>query len=188
MGLIHWVSSHCIWIQLICLLRCSMNKEGVFGSLSVFKCEMKISPATPINKKSQPSAISGLQMWRLPKLRSSGCYHPPTPWWSLRSRKHAGSSHLPLLKVDKERGLAPESWSGCEGDECSEPRGLQLPIHRMLNSLTCYLLFDVQTACSFCCKLVYSLTSLPVSLEQFSWSYWDAVSPARSPKYSHQIK
>ena len=28
----------------------------------------------------------------------------------------------------------------------SEPKGLHLPIHRMLNSLTWYLIFDVQTA------------------------------------------
>ena len=31
-------------------------------------------------------------------------------------------------------------------NEFSESRGLHLPIHRMLNSLTWYLIFDVQTA------------------------------------------
>ena len=30
----------------------------------------------------------------------------------------------------------------------------------MLNSLTWHLIFDVQTVCSLCCKLVFSLTSL----------------------------
>ena len=39
-----------------------------------------------------------------------------------------------------------------------------LPIHRMLNSLAGYLIFDVQTACSLYCKHVCSLTSpLPPS-------------------------
>ena len=39
--------------------------------------------------------------------------------------------------------------------------------NRMLNSLTQYLIFDVQTACSLCYKLVYSLTSPPASLGRF---------------------
>ena len=84
--------------------------------------------------------------------------------------------------------IAPEGWAACEGSESSEPRGLHLPLHRMLNSLTWYLIFDDQTACSPCHKLAYSLTSPPASLEQFSQSYWDAVSQAQSPEHSHQIK
>ena len=44
--------------------------------------------------------------------------------------------------------------------------------HRMLNFvLTRYLIFDVQTAYSICCKLLCSLTSFPASLEQFSLRY-----------------
>ena len=35
---------------------------------------------------------------------------------------------------------------------------LHHPTHRMLDSLTCYLTFDEQTACSLRCKPVYSLT------------------------------
>ena len=89
-------------------------------------------------------------------------------------------------KVNKETGLASDSWGIHERNEFSEPRDLHLPIHRMLNSLTSSLV--VQTACSLCCKLIYSLTSPPASLEQFSQSYWDAVSWAQSPKHSHQIK
>ena len=58
----------------------------------------------------------------------------------------------------------------------------------MPTSLTWYLIFDVQTACSLCCKLVYSLTPPPAFLEQFSQRYWNAVSQAWSPKHSHQIK
>ena len=33
--------------------------------------------------------------------------------------------------------------------------------------LNLILIFDVQPACFLCCKLVYSLTSSPASLEQF---------------------
>ena len=63
-----------------------------------------------------------------------------------------------------------------ERNEFGEPRGLHLPILRMLNSLTWYLIFDVQTVCSLCCKLVCNLTSPCTSLEQFSQSYLDAES------------
>ena len=56
----------------------------------------------------------------------------------------------------------------------------------MLNSLTWYLIFVVQTACSLCCKLVY--TSSQASMEQFSQGHWEAVSWALSPKHSHQKK
>ena len=53
----------------------------------------------------------------------------------------------------------------------------------MPNSLTSYLIFDDQTVCFLCCKLVYGLTSPPASLEQFSQSYWDAISQAWSHKH-----
>ena len=55
----------------------------------------------------------------------------------------------------------------------------------MLNSLIWYLIFGVQTSCWLWCKLVYSLTTPPASMEQFSQSYRDAVPWALSPKYSH---
>ena len=80
-------------------------------------------------------------------------------------------------RMNKETGLAPDRWGAYERNEFSKSRGLHLPIGRMLNSLTWYLIFDVKTA-SLCCKLVYSLISLPASLEQFSQSSWDAVSLA----------
>ena len=140
-----------------------------------------------INKPeiSPPSVISGLQMWmRAPKTVIQQTLPPPT----MITEELGGCKKQPSaihLKVDRERGLAPESWGACERDEFSEPRGLHLPVHRMLNSLTWYLIFDVQTACSLCCKLVCILTSPPTSLEQFSQNYWDAVSWARNPKHSH---
>ena len=131
-----------------------------------------------INKQemSQPSAISGLQMW----MRAPWMLPPPTVIAEeLGECKKQGN---------KETGLIPDSWDSYERNEFNEPRGLHLPRHRMLNSLTWYLIFEVQTACSLCCKLVYNLTSPPASLEQFSQSYRDAVSQAQSPKNSHRIE
>ena len=114
---------------------------------------------------SQPSAISGLQMWmRAPKAQSSRCFH--LPWWLLRSWENTRSSHLaqlPLLKVNKEKGFGPDRWGTYENNEFREPRGLNLPTHPMLNCLIWYLIFDVQTACSLCCKFVCSLTPTPCS-------------------------
>ena len=77
------------------------------------------------------------------------------------------------MKKQGEQGnrTGPDSRGAKEKNEFSEPRGLHLPIHRMLNSLTCYLIFDLQAARSLCYKLVYSLTSPPASLEQFSQNY-----------------
>ena len=133
----------------------------------IWPCEMKISPAILINRKchSHQWFLASKCEWELPKLWSCGCCHPPQ--WLMRSWGYARS------KVNKETRLAPESWGAYERNELGEPRGLHLPIQRMLNSLTWSLIFDVQTACSLCCKLVYSLTSPPTSLEQLSQSYWD---------------
>ena len=86
-------------------------------------------------------------------------------------------------KVNKET----ENWGAYERTAFSEPRVLHLPLRRMLNSLIGCLLFDVQTACPFCCKLMYSLTSPPASLEQFSQSYWDAFTWAQIHKHPHEI-
>ena len=105
---------------------------------------------------------------------------PHGDWWGAVG----GSTRS---KVNTETGLAPDNWDAYETSEFSEPRDSHFPIHRRINSLTWYLVFDIQTGCSLCCKLVYSLTS-PASLEQFSQSCWDAVSWAWSPKHYHQIK
>ena len=142
---------------------------------------MKISPAILINKKcrSHHRFVASKYEWALPKLRSSRGCHPS--WGLLRSWGNARS------KVNNETGLAPDTWGAYERRELREPRGLHPPAHRMLNSLTWYLIFDVQTACSLCWKLVYNLTFPPASLEQFSQSFWDGVSQALSPKHSHQI-
>ena len=142
-----------------------------------------------INKQemSQPSAISGLQIsMKVSKTVIQGMLPPPA-WWLLRSWDNARSNYLPHFKVNKETGLATDSWGAYERNEFSESRGFHLPTNRKLTSLTWYLIFDVQTACSLCWKLVHSLTSPPASLKKFSQSYWDAVSRAWSPKHSHQI-
>ena len=72
-------------------------------------------------------------------------------------------------KKQGEQGnrIEPRQLGAHERNEFSEPRGLPPSIHRVLTSLTGYLVFDVQTACSLCCKLVYSLTPTTRS-EQFS--------------------
>ena len=93
----------------------------------------------------------------------------PSQWWLMRNQGNTRS------KVNKETGLAPDSWAAYERNEIREPRGLQVPIQRTLNSSTWYLTFDVQTAGSLCCKLTQHPTSPPDSLDQSSPSYWDAV-------------
>ena len=104
-------------------------------------------------KTSQPSVISGLQMWiRAPQTAVQGVLPPPPT---------EIAEELGECKKQGEQGdgWSPDSWGAYERNEFSEPRGLHLLIHRKVSSLTWYLIFDVQTACSLCYKLVYSLTS-----------------------------
>ena len=101
------------------------------AEIEVRKCEMKISPATLINKK-----------WhRHQRFQASKCQREipscnptwqmlPLPQWLLRSWRNARS------QVNKETGWAPDSWGARERNDFSESRGLHLPIYRVLNSLT----------------------------------------------------
>ena len=68
-------------------------------------CEMKISPAISVNKKchSHQWFLASKCNWGISKLTSRVCCHPPR--WLLRSWGSTRSSHLPLLKVNKETGL-----------------------------------------------------------------------------------
>ena len=135
-----------------------------------------------INKQemSLPSAISGLQMlngWGgergLLKLQSSRCYHTPSG-----GMQEAAICHIcPSLRRTRKQGLAQDSQGAYERNEFSESRGLHLPIQRMLNSLIWYLTLMFSLPAPFVAKL-YNLIPLPFSLEQFSQSYWDAVSRA----------
>ena len=90
---------------------------------------------------------------------SRGWWH--LPWGLLWSWDNARS------KVSQETGLAPDHWGALERNEFNEPRGLHLPLTRILNSLTWYVTFDIQTACSLCLKHIYILTSPPASLCSF---------------------
>ena len=140
---------------------------------------------------SQSSSISALQMWvRAPKTAIRQLPLPPTMIAGELGRTQAAAicHTCHSLRWTRKQDLAPDSWGANERNEFSEPRSLHLRIHRTLNFLTWCLIFDIQTACSLCCKPVYSLTATRNSSEQFSQSYWDTVSQAQSLKYSHQIK
>ena len=140
------------------------------------KCEMKISPAVLINKKCHwpPNVHEGSQNWD-----PADATAPHGDCWGARW-------------VQEARGTKKQDWPQIaevqmKGMNSVSP-GLHLLTHRRLNTWTWYLIFDLQRACSLCCKLVCRLTSPPASLEQFSQSYWDADSWAQNPKHSHQIK
>ena len=101
-----------------------------------------ISCHSNIQEMSQPSEMSGLQMW----MRASQTAMQqmlPFPLGTAEKLGDTGSSHLPLLQVNKEK---KEDWPQIaevhyERSSCSEPRGLHLPIPRMHHSLTWYLVF-----------------------------------------------
>ena len=115
-------------------------------------CEMKISPAISINKKChshQWFLVSSCE-GGLPKLVQGIL---PPPMVTAEELGDARSSHLLLLKVNRETGLAPDSWAAYGRIESSESRGLHLPRNRTLNSLTWYLIFDVQTVSPFAANL-----------------------------------
>ena len=135
---------------------------------------MKISHTMLMNRESHSHQLflASKCEWGLPKLQSRRCYHPHGDCW--------GAGGMQEARWTRKQDLAPGSWSAYEGNEFSEPRGLHLPIHRILTSLTWYLIFDVQTAGSLGGKLVHSLTSPLASLEQLSQSHWDAISWAQA--------
>ena len=116
---------------------------------------------------SQLSVISGLQMWmRAPKTEIQQIL-PLTMMTAEELWGKARSSHLPLLKVNKERDLAPESWEANEMNDFSEPRGLHLPTHRMLNSLTWYLILMFILPAVFVINLYVAQFFLPPSWSSF---------------------
>ena len=101
---------------------------------------------------SQPSVVSGLQKWmREPQTVIRWKMPPPT----------VIAEELGECKKQGEEGnrIGPR-YLRCIWKEWIQWAQRPAPLQRMLNSLTCYLVFDVQTTCSLCHKLVYSLTSL----------------------------
>ena len=89
---------------------------------------------------SQPSVISGFQMWmRAPKTVIQRML--PYLLGLLRSWGNTRSSHLPILTVRKETGFGPQTAEAhIHRSKLSEHRGLHLPKYRRtLNSLAWYL-------------------------------------------------
>lgn len=143
------------------------------------------SPTISINKDitvisdSRPPNVNEDSQKRTQCLRSSRCHQPSQ--WLLRSWGWGDVIN------QKDRTLAPDSWDVCERNDFDNPRLLHFPRHRRaLNSLTWYLIFltktyDVQTACLFCCKPVYSLTLSSAFSKQSPTATWNAISRAWSP-------
>ena len=133
-----------------------MDKENVVY-------EIKIFPAISINNKCDS------HQWFL----ASKCYEgsqncnstdAATPYgdcWGTGETQEAAICHS--LRWTRKQDLPPDSWGASERSEFSEPRCLHLTIHRMINSLTWYLIFNVQIAGSLCGKLVCGLTPHPAS-------------------------
>ena len=168
------------------ILGCSLKNEGFIS----FPFQCKPFNITVIqvyalwsenicchNKQEMPqsSAISGLQMWmRSPKTVIQWMLPPP-----MLIAEKLGESKKPSEQGNRiwpqiTRCIRKEWIQWGQRLPSSETQSAKISI------------FDVQTACSLCCKLVYSLTSASASLEQFSQSYWEAVFWAWSPKHPHQ--
>ena len=127
-----WATDSSLWLSLKLLnenISCHIN-------------EQEMSP---------PSVISGPQMWvRAPQIVIQGVLLLPPPpvtaeGLGVQEARWARRWDWPWQLRSRER-------SGGSDPEAAPPR------HRMLDPLTWYLIFDVQTACSLCCKPVHSLT------------------------------
>ena len=116
-------------------------------------CEMKISPAISVNKKydSHQQFLASKCEWGLPKLWPRGCCH--SPWWLLRSWEKQEAAICCSLRWTKKQGWPQIAELPYGRNESSESRGLHLPRNRTLNSLTWYLIFDIQTAFPFVANL-----------------------------------
>ena len=118
---------------------------------------MKMSSAMLTNKKchSHQWLISGFQMW----MRA-----PQTVIQQMLPSPVRHGDHWGTVRMQEARSTRKEDWSQIsevhtKGTNSVSPEAYTFPYCRMLNSLTWYLIFDVQTAYSLFCKLVYSLTS-----------------------------
>ena len=95
-------------------------------------CEMKISPATLTNKK----CLSHQRLWP-PNgnegFQSCDAGDAATPRMTAEEPGDARSSPLAPLRWTGKQGWHQNGrWGASERDEVSEPRGLQLPLYRML--------------------------------------------------------
>ena len=135
---------------------------------------------------SQPSVTSGLQRWMRALQTVTQQILPPHPHGDCWGAGDTRSCHQPLLRVNSRQDGPRQlrfTWKG----KIQWAQRLVSSHQRMRNFFTWYLIYDVQTSCSLCCKLIYSLTPPSASLEQFSQRYWDVVSWAQSSEYFHQI-
>ena len=145
---------------------------------------------------SQPLPISALQMWmRAPKSVIQQMLPSSTVTAEELEVETGGGlddrssqrPHLPLLEANKETGFDPRELR-CEGKEWIQWAQRLASSHiwdaKFLNLIPDFsyltIISDAQTPCSLFCTLVDTLTTPAASLEQFSQSYWDAVSWAES--------
>ena len=122
---------------------------------------MKISPATVINMEChnhQQFLASRCEM-RAPQTAIQRMLPPPRV-----IAEELGQGKKP---GEQRKRIDPRELRCIWKEWIQRAQRLASSIHRMLNFLTWYLIFDVQTACSLCYKFVYRLTSLLASLEQF---------------------
>ena len=151
-------------------------------------------------KRSQLSAISGLLMWMRAPQREHNAWNPAdaaTPFPTevaeevgvgVGEEQEAAIHHTCHPLQWQETGFGPRQLRCIWKEWIQWAQRLAFPTHRTLiprldSGFPYYLtkIFDVQTACPLCWKLVYSLTPSPASLEHFSQSYWDTVSWSWSP-------
>ena len=106
-----------------------------------------LSPVILINKKchSHQWFLAPRCEWGPPNLGCRPCCHPPH--WLLRSWGDARS------RVSEEAGW-PRWLRRTWKERIQWAQRLVASMHRMLNSLTWYLIFDVQTVCSLSCKCI----------------------------------
>ena len=144
----------------------------------------RISPTISINKDI--TVISWSQAskceWGLPKENTMPAIQQLPPTLTVIAEELVVGG----CEKSKRQDTGP-SWDVYERNDFDNPRLLHFPIHRrVLNSLTWYLIFltqiyDVQTACLFCCKPVYSLILPSAFSEQSPRATWNAISRAWSP-------
>ena len=104
-----------------------------------YQFEMKISSTILINKKchSHQQFLASKCDWGLPKLWFSNWCHP------LHSDCWGAGGMNTGSKVTRKQDWPQIAEVPVKGVNFSQPRGLHLPTHRMLNSLTWYLVFGV---------------------------------------------
>ena len=159
-------------------------------------------------EKSQPSGISGLQMWMsAAKMECNACDPDAATlccdcWGAGRwGNEGRGMQEAAICRLcpssfrwTRKQDLVPGSWGACERNEFGEPRGLHLPIQRMLHSLIWYRTFLTSQY-----SLMFRLPAPFVANLHITWLLLQPPGTVFSelqrccllgsgPKHSHQIK